>query len=84
MTPTQAEIAIRNSAGRFFTCVFIKADGSRREMVARYCEAEPVKEHRDRAGVVTVFDDGIRQYRSIRPDRLIQISIDGKREEVGA
>ena len=36
MTPTQAETAIRNSAGRFFTCVFIKADGSRREMVAPY------------------------------------------------
>ncbi len=83
MTPTQAETAIRNSAGRFFTCVFVKADRSRREMIARYCEAEPVKEHRERCGVVTVFDDGIREYRSIRPDRLIQISIDGKCEEVG-
>jgi hypothetical protein len=83
MTRIQAETAIRNSAGRFFTCVFIKADGSRREMVARYCEAEPVKEHRERSGVLTVFDDTIRQYRSIRPDRLIQIGIDGIREEVG-
>jgi hypothetical protein len=32
MTPTQAAAAIRNSAGRFFTCVFVKADGSRREI----------------------------------------------------
>jgi hypothetical protein len=41
-----------------------------------------VRRHRERAGVVTVFDDGIREYRSIRPDRLIQISIDGRCEEV--
>lgn len=82
MTPTQAADAIRASAGRFFTCVFIKADGSRREMSARYCVARPVEEHRERPGCLTVFDDIIEEWRTIRIDRLTAICIDGKNEEV--
>ena len=40
MTPTQAADAIRNSAGRFFTCVFIKADGSRLDAAVRKVYAD--------------------------------------------
>jgi WYL_2, Sm-like SH3 beta-barrel fold len=82
MTPDQAAAAIRSSAGRFFTCTFVKLDGSVREMSARWCVARPVKEHREREGCLTVFDDLEQGWRTIRIDRLTAICIDGQREEV--
>jgi len=84
MTPNQAADAIRRSAGRFFTCTFVKLDGTTREMSARYCEARPVKEHRERAGCLTVWDDLEEGWRTIRIDRLTAICIDGKSEAVSA
>lgn len=82
MTPDEAADKIRNSAGRFFTCTFVKLDGTKREISARYCVARPVKEHRERPGCVTVFDDIAADWRTIIIDRLVQICIDGKFEEV--
>lgn len=82
MTPTQAADAIRNSAGRFFGCTFIKANGERRVMWCRYATVEEVKEHRERPGLLTVHDFEKKAWRSIPIARLQELRIDGKTEEV--
>jgi WYL_2, Sm-like SH3 beta-barrel fold len=82
MTPDQAATAIRKSAGRPFGCTFIKADGSVREMWCRYAEVQPVKQHRNHAGVITVWDDLANGWRSIPISRLTHVRIDGQNEEV--
>jgi hypothetical protein len=84
MTPDQAADAIRNSAGRFIGCDFIKADGTPRVMRCRWAVVEEVKEHRERAGCLTVWDIEKKAWRSIRIDSLIAIRIDGKSEAVSS
>ncbi len=84
MTPTQAEAAIRNSAGRFFACTFIKTNGDQRVMRCRYATVLEVQEHRERPGVLTVYDDEAKGWRSIPIARLQELRIDGVAEEVRA
>jgi hypothetical protein len=78
----EAAELIRRSAGRYFSCTFTKADGTTREMHCRWCTAREVKEHRERIGCVTVFEDAVEDWRTICLARLHELRIDGKTFEV--
>lgn len=85
MTPQELEQKIRKSAGRDFRCTFIKADGSEREMWARYAVVRPVSQHREEVpGRVTVWDCQVEQWRTIIVARVTYARIDGCHEEVRA
>ena len=82
VTAEQAAERIRRSAGRFFGCSFIKADGKPREMWCRYAEVQKVSQHRECETAITVWDDHKKAYRSIPIARLHALRIDGETMEV--
>jgi hypothetical protein len=82
MTRDQAAVAIRKSGGRFFGATFTKANGEVREMLCSYREVAPVKQHREHTDVIAVWDEDKKAYRSIPLERLTQLRIDGKCEEI--
>ncbi len=82
ITREQAAELIRRSAGRFFSCTFVKANGDVREMRCRYAEVKKVGQHREHPDVITVHDDAIKNWRSIPLARLQQLRIDGEILEI--
>ena len=83
MTRDQVVAAIRKLAGQdVFSVTFVKADGSTRVMRCRYCEVEPVKQHREPSNVIVVWDVDRQAYRSFLKERLTHLRMDGKCEEI--
>jgi hypothetical protein len=79
-----AKELIFNTKGKFFTATFIKKDGSERVMNARlgvkkYLKGGTLKYNPAEFNYVTVFDMGLKEYRTINIDTLKNLKI-GKNE----
>lgn len=75
-------VSSAHSSGRFFSVLFIKADGSLRSMncrggVRKFLKNADAAPRKTPEGVFVVFDVKAMQYRSIPIDRILTIRADG-------
>jgi|SRR6185503_3405416 len=75
---TSAADVIRQTAGRFFACEFIKKDGSLRRMIARigvrrHVTGEGLKFNPADRGLAVVWDAGVRGYRMVDLETLLSL-----------
>ena len=71
---------IKSSKGRFFSAEFIKANGSKRKIVARvgcHIGVKGTSNRKQKENLVTVYEPKVKGYRTINLETLQQFSCGG-------
>lgn len=87
ITKTIATELIGKSKGNIFSARFTKADGSKRDMTCRlgvkkYLQGGELKYDAQERGNVIVFDMANKGYRTIKIDRLEELTLNGVKYNV--
>jgi hypothetical protein len=85
ITEREASRLIKSTAGRFFSCKFVKrTNGDIRSMWCRFAEVGELKGsgRRTTDDLIVVWDDHKQAWRSIPVEGLLELRIDGEDLEV--
>jgi len=82
MTSTKAKKLIKSTKGKFFSCTFIKKDGSIRHMTCRISVKKGVKGvglsfSPEERGYYVVWDTNKKQFRMINLNTILKLKVNG-------